>query len=167
MRTTLVDDFAMTEPEPWNFPEETDALVAKMMDQFTLKGASEVARQASLKGAGVQLWRTAPKSFQELFWRLLDEGQPLRTIFIASEEPNIPWELMRPQRDLPSGEREQRGALGVEFVIGRWVHPGHRSPKQHDPIEDSYVVAPTYPVRPLKTPPPRRSGCASGLRASR
>ena len=58
---------------------------------------------------------------------------------------------MRPHRDLPSGELEQREALGVEFVIGRWVHPGHRSPKQHDPIEDSYVVAPTYPVRPLKT----------------
>ncbi len=151
VRTTLVDDFAMTEPEPWNFPQDTDAYVAGMMAQFTLKGATPFARQASLKGAGTQLWTTAPQSFRDLFWRLLDEGQPLRTIFVASEEPNIPWELMRPRRELPNGELEQREALGVEFVIGRWVHPGHRSPKQQAPIEDSYVVAPEYPVRPLKT----------------
>ena len=116
------------------------------MAQFTLKGAPPFARQASLKGAGAQLWATAPECFRTLFWRLIDEQQPLRTIFVASEEPHIPWELMRPRRELPSGELDQREALGVEFVIGRWVHPGHRSPKQHDPIEDSYVVAPTYPV---------------------
>ena len=139
VRTTLVDDFEMTEPEAWNFPQDTDAFVAGMMAQFTLKGATPFARQASLKGAGAQLWETAPQCFRDLFWRLIDEGQPLRTIFVASEEPHIPWELMRPRRDLPNGDLDQRQALGVEYVIGRWVHPGHRSPKQHDPIEDSYV----------------------------
>ena len=151
VRTSLLDDFAMTEPEPWNFPQGTDALVAGLMGQFTLKGASPFARQASLRGAGIDLWDAAPECFKTLFWRLLDEQQPLRTVFVASEEPHIPWELMLPYRELPTGVPEEREALGVEFVIGRWVHPGHRSPKQHDPIGDSYVVAPTYPVRPLKT----------------
>jgi CHAT domain len=151
LRTTLLDDFAMSEPEPWNFPQDTDAYVAGMMSQFTLKGASPFDRQASLKGAGVALWEKAPTCFQDLFWRLLDEGHPLRTIYVASEEPHIPWELMRPRRPLPDGGVEQRDVLGVEFVIGRWVHPGHRSPKQQDPLDESYVVAPTYPVKPLKT----------------
>jgi hypothetical protein len=153
LRTTLLDDFAMTEPEPWNFPQETDAYVAEMMNQFTLKGASAFDRQASLKGAGVALWEKAPTCFQNLFWRLIDEAQPLRTIYVASEEPHIPWELMRPRRPLPDGGVEQRDVLGVEFVIGRWVHPGHRSPKQQEPVDESYVVAPTYAVKPLKTAP--------------
>lgn len=155
LNTTLIEDFATTEPEPWNFPQNTDAFVAAMMNQFTLRDASPQDRQDSLKGAGIQLWEAAPTSFQDLFWRLIDERQPLRTIYIASEEPHVPWELMRPRRELPSGARDQRDALGVEFVIGRWVHPGHRSPKQQDRIDDSYVLAPTRyrRFRPLQKAP--------------
>ena len=148
LRTTLVDDFAMTEPEPWNFRDETDEIVGGMMSQFTLKGASPADRKASLEGAGIVLWEeAAPKCFRDLFWRLIDEGKTPRTIYIASEEPHIPWELMRPRRDRPSGPPEQRDALGVEFAVGRYVGPGHRSPKQNDSIEDSYVVAPTKYIR--------------------
>src|SRR5581483_9861530 len=97
--------------------------------------AGAFERQSALKGAGVQLFEAAPKSFRDLFWRLVDEGKELRTIFVCSAEPHIPWELMRPRRDRPDGSLEQRGPLGVEFVVGRWVHDGHRSPKQYDPID--------------------------------
>jgi hypothetical protein len=148
LRTTLDDDFEMTEPEPWVFRDGTDEFVTGLMDEFTQRGATPFARQASLRGAGVQLWTTAPESFRALFWRLLDAEKPLRTIFVASAEPSIPWELMVPRRE-KDGELEQRQPLGVEFAVGRWVHPDHRSPKQQDPIEDSYVVAPKYRVKVL------------------
>jgi CHAT domain-containing protein len=71
---------------------------------------------------------------------------------VASEEPNIPWELMRPFRITADGRRERRETLGADFAVGRWVHSGHRSPKQQVSIESSYVVAPTYDgsdLRPL------------------
>ena len=153
LRTTLLDDFEMTEPEPWNFADSTDAIVIAMMDTFTRQGSPAAARQASLKGVGVKLWESAPKCFRDLFWRLIDEDKAPRTIFIVSEEPSIPWELMRPRRDLPNGDLDQREALGVDYIVGRWVHDGHRSPKQQEPIEDAYVVAPVYRVRELKTSP--------------
>jgi CHAT domain len=151
LRTSLDDEFTMTEPEEWVFRVGTDTFVTSLMAEFTRKGATPFARQASLRGAGLELWQTAPECFRDLFWRLLDDGRPLRTIFVASAEPSIPWELMQPERELPNGELEQREALGVEFALGRWVHPDHRSPKQQDPIEDSYVVAPDYRVRKLAT----------------
>src|SRR5262249_36865715 len=66
-----------------------------------------------------------------------------------SAEPHIPWELMTPRRDRPDGALERHGPLGIEFAVGRWVHEGHRAPKQFDPVADSYVVAPAYAV-PLK-----------------
>jgi CHAT domain len=150
VRTTLIQDFAPPDPEPWNFPDGTETFMTDLMDQFTRKGADPFERLTALKGAGAQLWDKAPDAFKELYWRLVDEDKPPETIFVNSAEPNIPWELMTPRRDRPDGSIERRQPLGVEFAVGRWVHTGHTSPKQYDAIEDSYVVAPVYAV-PLKT----------------
>ena len=148
VRTTLVDDFVMTKPDPWNFEDETDVMVAGMMSQFSLDSASPDDRKASLEGAGILLWEeAAPQAFKDLFWRLIEDENPPRTIYIASEEPHIPWELMRPHRERADGSIEQRDALGVEFIIGRFVGPGHRSPKQNDVIDASYIVAGTKYIR--------------------
>jgi CHAT domain len=152
VRTTLVEDFAMTEPEPWNFPEQTDELVTAMMSEFAREGASPEDRQASLIGAGYQLWDLAPSSFKDLFCRLIRESNPPRTIYIASAEPHIPWELMRPTCVLADGPKQEREPLGVEFIIGRFVHPNHASPKQNDSVDASYVLAGTKYRRQKKLP---------------
>jgi CHAT domain-containing protein len=143
VRTTLVDDFAMTKPEPWNFPEQTDEMVSAMMSEFAREGASPEDRQDSLIGAGNQLWELAPKCFKDLFCRLVRENNPPRTIYITSAEPHIPWELMRPKCVLEDGSEQEREALGVESMVGRYVDPGHRSPKQNDSIDASYIMAGT------------------------
>lgn len=153
LRTTLVDDFAMAKPEPWNFKEQTDVMVSGIMSQFSLKGASPEDLQASLIGAGSLLWEeAAPRCFKDLFWRLIKDGNVPRTIYIASAEPHIPWELMRPTRRRLDGSKEERDALGVEFVVGRYVDPGHRSPKQNYAIDASYIVAATKYLRQKRLP---------------
>jgi CHAT domain len=151
VRTALVDDLVMTDPEPWNFLEKTDEMVRAMMEEFAQRDASPEDRQASLVGAGNQLWDLAPTSFKEFFCRLVREDNLPRTIYIASAEPHIPWELMRPTCEV-DGKEEEREALGVEFVVGRYVDPGHRSPKQNDPIDASYIVAATKYRRQKKLP---------------
>ncbi len=149
--TTLLPDFRMTEPEKWNFPEKTDVIVSGMMSQFSLSGASAEDRQASLIGAGSVLWEeAAPECFKELFWQLIDDGNPPRTIYIVSAEPYIPWEIMCPNRTRPDGSREEREALGAEIVVGRYAHPGNRSPKQSGAIDDSYILAGTKYIRQPK-----------------
>jgi hypothetical protein len=66
--------------------------------------------------------------------------QDFKTMFVVTDEPHIPWELMVP--------RARYGkfppALGVEFAIGRWVHPNLVSPAQVISLTDSWVIAPEY-----------------------
>src|SRR5262249_37008318 len=51
-----------------------------------------------LRGFGRELYRrSAPPSFKEAFWRLRDlRGAKFQTIQIYSNNPVVPWELMRP-----------------------------------------------------------------------
>jgi hypothetical protein len=121
----------------WHPREATEQIVKGYMDAFVT--SSVAGRTAALIGAGKALFRAAPQVFQEVFWKLVDSGEDLNTIFIVSSEPHVPWELMIPTRD-----DEERKALGVEFSVGRWVHAQLISPEQAIGLDDSYVIAPKY-----------------------
>ena len=112
--------------------------------------AAKTARaqvQALMNGFGDELYQKfAPEPFKTAFWHLVDRlGPEFDTIQIFSNNPVIPWELMRPSR--PDGS-EQRNFLGIEFNIGRW-HVSNRSrqldrPPQSLEIKELDVVAPGY-----------------------
>ena len=102
---------------------------------------------ATLTGFGRQLYRQfAPPAFKEAFWKLVDRlGPDFKTIQIFTDNPGLPWELMRPCRADGSDERD---FLGVEFEVGRW-HVGRSTsqldrPPQTMPIKDFVVIAPEY-----------------------
>ena len=145
LSTPRFRDPRLTAEKQWNLDVDTETYVARLMEQFTLGGATSFARQLSLRGAGNEFWDDAPDAFKKLFWKLLDQDPPLRTISIVSEEPSIPWELMCPE----NADGSRRDPLGVEFVVGRFVDRRLRLPQQQAPVDDSYVIAPTYrPVLP-------------------
>jgi CHAT domain len=137
--TPLLDEYADGVTEQWDLPGRTDSIVRNYMAGFTNPLAEEAARRAALVGAGRQLFRASPPVFQRAYWALVEGAQPIRSIYIVSAEPFVPWELMIPHRD-----GEERSALGVEHGVGRWIHAQHVSPPQRMRIEDSYVIAPRY-----------------------
>jgi hypothetical protein len=131
-------DFAHGVTVPWRLPSVTKELVQGYFDAFTT--ADRGGRRAALVGAGRMLFRATPQAFQDAVWQLAAVTDPApRSVFVVTSEPYVPWELMIPN----DGPRALQ-ALGVEFSVGRWVHPGHWSPAQAMPIVDSYVIAPTY-----------------------
>jgi hypothetical protein len=130
------------DPGVWHLPDETRSLVAGFLAEFVKPGVPAQARLLSLRGAGRQLWQIVPGPVKDIFWRLLDADK-LKTIFINSEEPYIPWELMIPTR-YKNGELKQRHPLGAEFAIGRWIPGDHTSPVQAIPLTRSLVIAPSY-----------------------
>jgi hypothetical protein len=131
-------------PCEWNLRQETGDLVLALFGQFLRPDVPPVARLASLRGAGIELWEAAPPIVRDAIWQLIDDGK-LQTILVVSSDPNIPWELMIPSR-YEGGKREDRKPLGVEFAIGRWVPVDHRSPPQRAPLTRSLVIAPNYPA---------------------
>ena len=80
----------------WDLPKQSDELVREYFSKFTSDNRSARQTLFTLVGAGLQLFDAAPEVFRQAFWKLVDEGKPLRTISIVSQEPNIPWELMIP-----------------------------------------------------------------------
>ncbi|HVO60819.1 MAG TPA: CHAT domain-containing protein [Terriglobales bacterium] len=130
---------------PWTLGEKTDQIVRNYMDRFIAKGLKPTKRLAELKGAGAQLFAATPKEFQQLFWKVIDSGKPLKTIMVVSDEPYIPWELMVPRRTV-AGKLVDRSPLGVEFCVGRWIRPDYTSAPQQIRIDRTYVVAPKYVI---------------------
>jgi hypothetical protein len=98
-----------------------------------------------VRGFGRQLWdQFAPAPFKDAFWRLEARlGAKFHTIQIVTDDPLLPWELMRPS----TGEREL-DLLGIEFLVARW-HVSDAGgqlerPPQASALQGLVAIAPRY-----------------------
>lgn len=111
---------------------------------------------ALMRGFGQELYaRVAPALFKRALEELASPGRArLTSIQIYSNNPTIPWELMRP--GMVKGR--EIDFLGVEFRIARWHTDGaaamHDRPVQDIPLREVVVLAPQY-VAPLALPAQR------------
>jgi hypothetical protein len=61
-----------------------------------------------------------PEALQRLCWEFADRG--VRTLLVLSDEPHIPWELVKPFRAEPAtGRLDGWGFWGESFALGRWI----------------------------------------------
>lgn len=99
---------------------------------------------------GRQLYlRYAPPALRKAFWALAapsNGGRPmLRTIQITSNDPKIPWELIRPISEDGSKEFD---FLGLEFRVARWALriSGRQldKPLQTIPYRELVAIVPRY-----------------------
>lgn len=101
---------------------------------------------ARLRGFGDELYRRfAPSAFKQAFWQLKGlRGERFRSIQIFTDDPSLPWELMRPSREDGPAERE---FLGIDFQIARWhvgPPPQLERPPQLLSVREVAVIAPQY-----------------------
>jgi len=108
-----------------------------------------------LNGFGAELYdKFAPPAFKTLFWKLMDNSYNhapqnkhaklrFEYIQVLSDDPAIPWELMRPARADGSGRQD---FLGLHFAIARWPlgTRGSARPPQSLTLSKSAVIAPVY-----------------------
>ncbi len=101
---------------------------------------------ALVRGFSCELYRRlAPKLFKTEWSRLRRAmGSQLRSIQIFSNNPAIPWELMRPVERCTTQDGE---LLGVQYLVARWHVGDHLRqldrPNQQVPLR-LFVVAPRY-----------------------
>jgi serine/threonine protein kinase len=117
--------------------------------------ALEVDR--ALADVGSRLYEELlPEKMQQLCWTLRQRG--VQTILILSDEPHIPWELIKPYRaDSATGRiQEQDDFWGQAFALTHWLRG--RPPVQHLALRRILALAvgceeptanPASPVREL------------------
>jgi hypothetical protein len=99
-----------------------------------------------MRGFGLELYKKyAPPAFKQAFWKLLKERRgEFRTIQIYTDNPTIPWELMKPVSD----DGVERDFLGLEFSVGRWHVSEIMTAAQRPPnvllLREFVTVAPEY-----------------------
>jgi hypothetical protein len=140
-----------SKPVLWDGVRDSAAgLVTKALAKLVDRRKSEQERRRALLKAGRTFWDAAPAPFQKTLWALIKareargaEGRA--SIYIASDEPLLPWEIMRPSRPRANQADEDRPLpLGVEFAIGRWVRGDATSPPPTLPVRDSFLIAASY-----------------------
>src|SRR6185369_12974788 len=95
-----------------------------------LRSLGSIARQSDstmeevikiLSDIGCNLYdQILPKGLQEICWILRKRG--VRSLMILSDEPHIPWELIKPYRTDPAtGEFETDAFWGESFALTHWL----------------------------------------------
>lgn len=128
------------EPEPWHIGEGRD-MVSQHLERFI--DAEPKRRAAELYGAGYAFFEAAPENFRRYFWHLVDHHPAFESIFVATMDATVPWELMVPTRADP-GPEDPENALGVDFDVGRWTSGDVKAPPQRIRLGTGLVAAPTY-----------------------
>ena len=98
--------------------------------------------QQRIEGFGSRLWTLAPPMFRAVYWALADRhvDRPL-TIQFISDEPHLPWELMRPVRD---DESEIHAPLALRHAVARWIKRWDGYMRNRLPPGRLVTIAPKY-----------------------
>jgi hypothetical protein len=93
-----------------------------------------------------------PASLKALYWQKRDEKKEekmLKSIRVITKEPWIPWEIIKPWRELPNGNIEEDPFLCEQYSFARWVVTTNTEEDKryeqirHLPIKEIKVVVPS------------------------
>ncbi len=94
----------------------------------------------AMRGVGEQLWRASPLEFQAAYLALRETLPPGFAIQIVTDEPHVPWEMMRPVADGLAADH-----LFIDHPVSRW--PLRRASRMRSRIPGGDVLSfvPSYP----------------------
>jgi len=118
--------------------QDPAAEAAAMFKQFA--NLERGKHRARIEGFGERLWDRAPAAFRDVYWALNDHYQRPLTIQFVSDDPHLPWELMRPFRD---GE-PPHPPLALRHAVARWIGRWHGYMRNSLSAGRLVTVAPKY-----------------------
>jgi hypothetical protein len=146
VQTPLLKGYRQPKVADFGLPMNANDYVKQMLANLVDENLTPAQRRQALDEAGYKLFDGAPPLFKEVLWALVDADRKPKTLYIASVEPTLPWELMIPNRP-PDKKPSTLRPLGVEFAVGRWTRGDAQSPPQLMPLRDALVIAPEYEGR--------------------
>jgi len=133
-----------------------DGLPPKLEEDIELEGSPAAEATALFKdfavlvrgehtraidGFGMRLWKRAPQMFRAVYWALWDHYRRPLAIQFVSDEPHMPWELMRPVR---ADESEVHPPLAVKHAVARWLKSYDGDMRNELPAGRICTIAPKY-----------------------
>ena len=108
------------------FPSAPDRYLEEIfydLDTATTTGLAPDEFAAEVKKIGVNLFNLFHEDgFKSFYWQEMAGRPSATTVLIVSDEPYIPWELLRPTRELPDGSWQTEELFLCErFVVTRWL----------------------------------------------
>ena len=127
---------------PYTFMQDHfEKFAGKQLDQAMIQ---------QLDQACELIYTASPAGFRKAYWDLrLGTGQDpekrpaLETIQFISDEPYIPWELMRVADDNRAPDQEPE-ILALRHAVGRWIAPDSLELRQSLPVSSIAVFATDY-----------------------
>lgn len=95
-------------------------------------------------GMGEKLWQYAPEVFRRVYWALREARGPGFSIQFVTDEPYIPWELMRPYDESISATAS---LLALEHPVARWIADYEGALRQRLPRGCVISIVPNYPKK--------------------
>ena len=126
---------------------------AAMFKQFP--NLARGTHRARIEGFGERLWDRAPAAFRAVYWALNDHYQRPLTIQFVSDDPHLPWELMRPFRD-----GETHPTLALRHAVARWIGRWHGYMRNRLSAGRMVTIAPKYESARLELPLAEASAAA-------
>jgi hypothetical protein len=93
----------------------------------------------ALEGMGETLWDRAPDCFKSVYWAMRKEYGTDFSIQFISDDPYIPWELMRPYN-----EDEALDLLAAMHPVARWIAAYEGQLRNRLPTGLIFTIAPNY-----------------------
>lgn len=106
-----------------------------------------------IDGIGTDLWdELIPKELRNEYWnrikKLRDDGT-LKSLLITSDEPWVPWEMLKPYRiDEYTEQSESDGFWAERFELCRWL--AGRGPADEVKVSSASIVAPVLDLENVK-----------------
>ncbi len=116
---------------------DTAVEAAAMFKQFA--NLERGKHRARIEGFGEKLWDRAPGEFRECYWALHDHYRRALTIQFCSDDPHLPWELMRPYR-----KNEVHPPLALRHAVARWIGRYQGYFRNDLPAGELLTIAPRY-----------------------
>ena len=136
----------LTSNDPQTFFEEKFSRLSTLAFQSAGLDPQTVTSLAQeIEQMGEELFEELfPEALRTEYWKRikdLSDAGIIRTLLITSDEPWIPWELIKPyQQDEYSGEEQQDEFLSLSFQMCRWL--AGRTPAGTIDISAAAMIAP-------------------------
>lgn len=126
---------------------DTKSEAAKLFAEFAQLERGQ--HRGRIEAFGDRLWQRAPQMFRDVYWALWNHYGRRLTIQFISDEPYLPWELMRPVR---ADDSEVHPPLALKHAVARWIERWDGYMRNRLPGGAVLTIAPKYPTASRRLP---------------